>query len=408
MRRSLDRIEEAWHGLSPPYRELFDWLEGRAAPPDIAERIAHELRLIAELGYAPYFLTVHEIVRFARDRCIVELNAAAARMIGRPAADVLGKSCASVLEPRATDGTPLLVDGWHPSASLRTVHGIPEHVVTIATGDGDVKARVTGTYERGDDGSVDGALLVIRPPRRSAEQEPTGSEVVSTVSHELRSPLTSVKGYTSLLLNRWDRLKDEQKRMMLEQVHHDADRVTRLITELLDISRLETGRLVLRRQLVDLPELTAQVVDKLSLTYTDLECVVSFAEGFPRVYADPDKLEQVLTNLVENAAKYASPAGMRVDGEILEASVAVAVSDTGEGIPAADLPKVFKKFFRRDMGKPTGTGLGLWISRGLVEAHGGRLAATSELGNGSVFRFTLPIVDLDELFDQSNSTEPTA
>ncbi|MEY2463436.1 MAG: hypothetical protein QOH64_1574 [Acidimicrobiaceae bacterium] len=348
------------------------------------------------------------IVRLDRDRRIIEANRAAARLAGLSASELVGSTCASVFAPRAADGTPLLVDAWHPSASLAAVRSLPEHEVVLATADGDVRARITGTYERGEDGSLMGALLVIRPPRRSADHEPTGSEVVSTVSHELRSPLTSVKGYTSLLLNRWDRLKDEQKKMMLEQVHHDADRVTRLITELLDISRLETGRLVLRRQLVDLPELVAQVVEKLTLTYPDLECAVSFPDGFPRVYADPDKLEQVLTNLVENAAKYASTAGMRVDGEALDDGTAVAVSDTGEGIPSSDLPKVFKKFFRRDMGRPTGTGLGLWISRGLVEAHGGRLTATSVLGQGSVFRFTLPFVDLDELFDGSNSTEPLA
>jgi signal transduction histidine kinase len=347
------------------------------------------------------------VVRLDGERRIAEVNRAAAQLIGREPGELTGEPIAAVLSPRRPDGTPMLEDGWHPSASLRGVKALPEHVVTIATPDGDVKARVTGTYDRAEDGTVRGALLVLRLPRRSADQEPTGSEVVSTVSHELRSPLTSVKGYTSLLLNRWDRLKDEQKRMMLEQVHHDADRVTRLITELLDISRLETGRLVLRRQLVDLPELTTQVVEKLALTYDDLECTVTFVEGFPRVYADPDKLEQVLTNLVENAAKYASTAGMSVDGQVSEEAVSIAVTDTGEGIPAADLPKVFKKFFRRDMGKPTGTGLGLWISRGLVEAHGGRLTAMSDLGKGSVFRFTLPLVDLEELFDGTNSTEPT-
>ncbi|MEA3020783.1 MAG: hypothetical protein QOI47_2307, partial [Actinomycetota bacterium] len=197
----------------------------------------------------------------------------------------------------------------------------------------------------------------------------------------------------------------DQKRMMLEQVNHDADRVTRLITELLDISRLETGRLVLRRQLTNLAELAAHVVEKLTMTYPDLDCEVRFPDDFPQVYADPDKLEQVLTNLVENAAKYGSTVAMRVEGEVLETGTAVAVTDTGEGIPATDLPKVFKKFFRRDMGKPTGTGLGLWISRGLVEAHGGRLTATSDVGRGSVFRFTLPTVDLDELFDGTNSTD---
>jgi signal transduction histidine kinase len=337
------------------------------------------------------------VVRLDRNRNIVEANTAALRLAGRREDELVGAPMSTAFKPRGNDGEELLADGWHRSTALRSVTAIPEHEVTIATTEGDRKVHVTGRYERNGDGSVSGAVLVLRPLRRGSSSEPTGSEVVSTVSHELRSPLTSVKGYTSLLLNRWDRLKDEQKRTMLEQVHHDADRVTRLITELLDISRLETGRLVLRRQLVDVAQLAAHVVEKLSMTYPELECSVSFPEGFPQVFADPDKLEQVLTNLVENAAKYASPKGMSVKGEVRESAVAVAVRDSGEGIPKSDLPKVFKKFFRRDLGKPTGTGLGLWISRGLVEAHGGRLTADSEVGKGSVFCFTLPLVDIDEL-----------
>src|SRR5207248_3484356 len=151
-----------------------------------------------------------------------------------------------------------------------------------------VRVNVTGSYERDGNGRLEGAVLVLRESARRAHVAAAGIEIVSTVSHELRSPLTSVKGYTSLLLNRWDRLKDEQKRMMLEQVHHDADRVTRLITELLDISRLETGRLVLRRQLVDVAQLAAHVVEKLTITYPDLDCTVTFPDDFPQVFADPD------------------------------------------------------------------------------------------------------------------------
>jgi signal transduction histidine kinase len=143
-------------------------------------------------------------------------------------------------------------------------------------------------------------------------------------------------------------------------------------------------------------QLAADVVEKLSITYAELDCKVSFPDDFPALFADPDKVEQVLTNLVENAAKYGSTDGMTVVGEMLDGEIAVAVSDTGEGIPASDLPMVFKKFFRRDMGRPTGTGLGLWISRGLVEAHGGRLRADSQVGKGSVFTFTLPVVDIDD------------
>jgi signal transduction histidine kinase len=336
------------------------------------------------------------IVRLDASRTIVDANDAAAALVGRARDELIGAPLVDVMAPRGSDGDALLVDGWHPSAQLRSVTAIPEQHVTIATVDGDRKVRVTGRYERNGNGSVSGAVLALRPSRRRANEEPTGSEVVSTVSHELRSPLTSVKGYTSLLLNRWDRLKDDQKRMMLEQVHHDADRVTRLITELLDISRLETGRLVLRRQRVDVAQLAADVVEKLSITYAELDCKVSFPDDFPALFADPDKVEQVLTNLVENAAKYGSTDGMTVVGEMLDGEIAVAVSDTGEGIPASDLPMVFKKFFRRDIGRPTGTGLGLWISRGLVEAHGGRLRADSQVGKGSVFTFTLPVVDIDE------------
>jgi signal transduction histidine kinase len=217
------------------------------------------------------------------------------------------------------------------------------------------------------------------------------------VSHELRSPLTSVKGYTGLLLTRWDRLADDQKQMMLEQINHDADRIARLISELLDISRLEAGRLVLRRQLVDLPRLAATVVEKMRFEFPALDCENSFPEDFPKVFVDPDKIEQVLTNLVENACKYASPDGLRIAGAIEGEVVSVEVADHGEGIPTSDLPKMGSKFFRRAIGHPTGSGLGLWISRGLIESHGGELSVKSIVGSGSTFRFTLPQIDLDKL-----------
>ncbi len=340
------------------------------------------------------------MIRLDGERRIRDLNPAAEILTGTAAIDLLGTDCADALRPRALDGTPLLADGWHPSAGLRSVSRMPEQEIVIATGSGDQRVRVTARFERNGDGRVAEAVLALRPsPRRGGA--PGGADVVSTVSHELRSPLTSVKGYTSLLLNRWDRIADDQKRMMLEQIHHDADRVTRLIGELLDISRLETGRLVLRRQMVDVADVVARVLDKVTLAYPDLACEVSFPADFPLVYADADKLEQVLTNLVENAAKYASPTGMHIDGDPADGVVTVTVSDQGEGIPPGDLPRIFRKFFRRDHGKPSGTGLGLWISRGLVEAHGGRLTADSTLGQGSVFRFTLPRTTIDDLLAES-------
>jgi signal transduction histidine kinase len=216
-------------------------------------------------------------------------------------------------------------------------------------------------------------------------------EIVATVSHELRSPLTSIKGYTALLLSRWDRITDDQKRMMLEQIQHDADRVTRLITELLDISRLETGRLALRRERIDLAELAGRVVENVSMAHPELRAEVDLPGDLPRVFVDPDKVEQVLTNLVENAAKYADPERVRLTGTQDADAVTIAVEDHGEGITPEDLPRLFDRFFRREHGRPTGTGLGLWISRALAEAHGGSLTATSTEGEGSVFRLRLPL-----------------
>src|SRR3546814_14370328 len=135
------------------------------------------------------------------------------------------------------------------------------------------------------------------------------------------------------MLSRGDRRRDEQKLTMLEQVHHDADRVTRLVTELLDISRLETGRLVLRRTMVDLPALAATVIEKVQMAIPELRCDVSFGSDVPTVYADPDKVEQVLTNLAETAAKYRSPTGRATPARQSYRAVAGPYAAARRGIP---------------------------------------------------------------------------
>ena len=338
------------------------------------------------------------VLRLGPDRKILAANAAAARLTGYAVDVLVGADCREILDPRNPEGRPIWPNGWHPSAHFRSVCRLPEQIVSLRRHDtATVRTFVTGQYERDAEGGLVSLVLVLRESGARTHKATSGIEIVSTVSHELRSPLTSVKGYTSLLLTRWDRISDDQKKEMLEQVKHDADRVHRLITELLDISRLETDRLVLRRQMVDLQPLVATVIEKVRFSYQDIEVDLRFADGFPDVYADPDKMEQVLTNLVENACKYASPQGMRIEGLVQDGSASLSVTDAGEGIPTEDLPKVFTKFFRRELGKPTGSGLGLWISRGLVEAHGGQLTATSIPGEGTTFSFTLPLMAFEEL-----------
>ena len=334
------------------------------------------------------------IVVLDAHRMITAVNEAAAEMLARPAKDLIGASADEILEPRTRDGKLVWADGWPRAALLIRVRRIPEQEIDVQAGNGkSVRVAVTGRYRRDGDGRLEGAVLSLRPIERRNTLAASGVEVVSTVSHELRSPLTSVKGYTSLLLNRWDRLDDDQKRSMLEQVQSDADRVTRLITELLDISRLETGRLRLRCQMVDIAGLAEGVVEKVRIAYPELEVSANFPGELPRVYADADKVEQVLTNLLENAAKYADSPDVRVEGVYNEGrkQITIAVHDVGKGIPPAELPRLFNKFFRgTEGGRPSGSGLGLYIARGLVEAHGGRIAAESRLGQGSTFSFTLP------------------
>ena len=234
-----------------------------------------------------------------------------------------------------------------------------------------------------------GAVVLFEARR---QRQGDAFDIVSAVSHELRSPLTSIQGYTGMLLNRWDRFSDEQKRLLLEEMHDDAGRVGRLVGELLDVSRLESGRLRLQHQPVDLPDLARAAVDRVQLTHPDLDVRVEFPDDWPGVRGDPDKLQQVLLNLVENAAKYADPGGVRIVGSRPDAGhVAVTVADRGPGIPPEDLDRVFTKFFRREDQRPSGIGLGLWISRGVLEAHGGTLTASSKMGTGSEFCLTLPV-----------------
>lgn len=329
-------------------------------------------------GTGPLDLVPVAMVVVDADRTVREANEPAAELFGRPVDALVGSTLDDLLH---TDGA------WHRSLSLPGVRRLRPRRCTARTARGDRPVEVTGVVARDAEGRPERVSLAFLEVPGGAD----AVEIISTVSHELRSPLTSVKGYTSLMLNRWDRLGDEQKRLMLTQVQHDADRVTRLVTELLDISRLETGRLTLRRRRVDLAELARSVVEKVRFSHPELEVSFEFPDDLPGVYADPDKLEQVLTNLVENAAKYGDPRGVRIRGTCVGDEVAVSVSDRGPGIPPEDLHRVFEKFYRRDHGRPTGTGLGLWISRGLVEAHGGRLEVTSRPGEGTTFSFQLPV-----------------
>ena len=231
-------------------------------------------------------------------------------------------------------------------------------------------------------------VICLRDNRARERTDRSRADLVSTVAHELRSPLTSVKGFTATLLAKWDRFNDEQKKLMLETVNADADRVTRLLTELLDVSRIDAGRLEMRKQVVDLPAAVRKAVAGRVAGGDPEDRFVLHVEGeLPEMWADPDKVDQVVGNLVENALRHGAGTVTVIVGPV-PGGAEVVVEDQGEGIPPETAARVFTRFWRGNRGR--GTGLGLYIVKGLVEAHGGHVEVGEAASGGARFRFVLP------------------
>jgi signal transduction histidine kinase len=221
--------------------------------------------------------------------------------------------------------------------------------------------------------------VVIRSGRGRERLDRERSDLVATVAHELRSPLTGVKGFVTTLLNNWERFSDEQKKLMLTTVSVDSERLSRLITELLDVARIDTGRLPLYPREVELDPVVERVVASVG-TNTSRSIEHHRGEGVGPIMADPDKLAQVVTNLVDNAVRHGEGT-VRVSTEALPHGVRLVVDDEGEGIPEGIRRRVFTKFWKH--GERGGTGLGMYIVNGLVEAHGGQLTIGESPGGGA-------------------------
>jgi PAS domain S-box-containing protein len=332
------------------------------------------------------------VVVVGSDRAVRTMNRAAERTSGWPRDHAAGTFYGTVLPLRDASGF-LVHERYDPFQKLlSTVVATPEREYSLQRRDGiEVPVALRASFVRDADRRLSSVVVVIREAARRRRLDRMRSDLISTVSHEIRSPLTSVKGFTSTLLAKWDRFSDEQKRVMLQTVNYDADRVTRLLGDLLDVSRLEAGRLELKRQEVDVVALATDAIMRLRLDAEHHSLEVVFPDGFPKVTADPGRIEQVLMNLVENAIKYASPGRVSVSGNEDGDTVTVRVSDEGEGIPPDHLPHIFGKFYRRGSGeRRSGTGLGLYICKGIVEAHGGELTVEKSDATGTVFSFTLP------------------
>jgi signal transduction histidine kinase len=221
------------------------------------------------------------------------------------------------------------------------------------------------------------------------------SDLLTEVVHELRTPLTSIRGYSKMLLLA-EGIDQEKKLEFAETIHREAVRLGQMLNDFLDLARLESGRTHMAQELVNMSEVISQTLAILQPQAAERQVSITLQvpETLPTLIGDPDRLKQVMVNLVSNAVKYNHEGG-RVDIEVQvgEDELNVTVRDTGRGIAEEDLAHIFEKFYRVDdpEQQAKGTGLGLSITRRIVEAHGGTIGVQSVKGQGSTFSFTLPL-----------------
>ncbi len=318
------------------------------------------------------------ILGATRGGVVTILNAQGAALLGVDPRGAIDLPLTDVLRLLDQDGRTWL-DVNRPFDAISIVGAVPEQSWLNASGE---EVLTTARLVRNEPlGPVVGIAVGLRSGRGRARLDRDRSDLVATVAHELRSPLTGVKGFVQALLNRWDKLSDDQRKMMLHTVNADADRLARLIAELLDVARIDTGRLQLYPRETSAEVLVRRVVDSIEAG-TAREISLDVEDDLPEVFADPDKLTQVVTNLVENAIRHGQgQVCLRLARSESLDGVRITVDDEGDGIPVELRRRVFTKFWTT--GESGGSGLGMYIVGGLARAHGGWVTIDDAPGGGA-------------------------
>jgi PAS domain S-box-containing protein len=328
------------------------------------------------------------------DRTIQAWNQTLTSMTGVPPEEAIGRHCYEVLDLHNRQGVsvcqtacPLVKtpeDGrLYVEGNTRRADGME---ISVAD-------NYSPQYDK--DGRLLSVIGTVRDVSRQREAEELKSTLLSVISHELKTPVSIIKGYAGTLVRQdadWDR---ETLAEGLAIIEEEADKLNELINNLLDASRLQAGGLKLQLAYLDLPTMAEKSVDKLR-TQTDKHTFsVDFPANFPPVKGDYERLREVLSNLIRNAIKYSPDGGLiRIGGLVKEDEVQVYVSDEGIGIPASEQEHIFDRFARVDNSltrQMPGAGLGLFLVKAVIEAHGGRVWVESRPGRGSTFNFTLAI-----------------
>ena len=326
---------------------------------------------------------------------IVLWNHAAADITGFSPDEMVGKECHQAIEPAEPDRervcTPLCdsLAEMDPHSS-----GIAYEVHTCRK-DGELIWLSVSAAPIRDAGRVTGVVHVFRDISEYKEIDRMKSDFVATVSHELRTPLTSILGFSKTLLRTDATFSEESRQSFLTEIVREGERLARLIEDVLSVSRIEAGKLQLDLKPIVVGPAVSHVVANVSKLTSIHNFVINVRDDIPPVMADGDKFHQVLLNLVVNAVKYSPDGGdVVISAQHKDSRVRFMVADQGVGISAEHLPHIFERFYRagpRGKKGATGTGLGLYVSRNLVEQMGGRIWVESDLGQGSRFFFELPL-----------------
>lgn len=345
------------------------------------------------------------VVTIALDGRITSCNEAAERLSGLKKERVIGRLVKEVFRVEKEDPSIYLPDY---SKSFDTRAGIEqtgiqqEGIIYYKKNDNDFtlsdqcKRDISAIHTLliNEKKEPAGWVMVFRDITKEKQLSQAKSDFVAMASHDLRTPLTAIKGYAVTLLRHDKQFPQETQKEFLKVINSEIDRLSRLLDNLLNLSRIEAGRLEVRKDYVDLYDISKKTVDLFKLSATKHEFVLFITQDFPKVYADQGQLDQILNNLVSNAIKY-SPAGgtITIGGEIKGDEWVGSVSDEGMGIPKEQISKLFERFHRIDSKLTrhvSGTGLGLFITKSLIEAQGGRIWVESEQGKGTTFYFALP------------------
>jgi PAS domain S-box-containing protein len=344
---------------------------------ELYQRVAIE----RERSYAILANIADGIVAVDRDGKVVLWNQAAEQITGVPVAAALGRTPVEVLQRELASDE----------------RGAGERLLPVQRGGEEVWLSLTEAVMRDPVGAVSGRIYAFRDVSSERIVEQMKSDFVSTVSHELRAPLTSIYGFAETLLRRDVLFGEQERETFLGYIASEAQRLTSIVDTLLSVARLEAGDLQVELVPTDLRTVVSDAVTSMRQTaeLNGHRFVLELPDKPLSASADREKLSQILTNLLDNAVKF-SPGGGTVTVEVAHrrsGHVEVRVVDEGQGIPEAERERIFSKFHRADSStrSPGGAGLGLFIARGLVTAMGGRIWVDSAEGGGSSFAFELPL-----------------